>query len=404
MAHVVICHNPFLCERGREVVAVNYPITIAKWLDNTHAVTLELPTICLINGNALLRQDWQTTIINTHDVITFVVLPQGHGGGRKIFHAVLMVAVMVAAPAIGGALAGAIGITSGIGVGLMTAGVALAGSALVNVLVPPPIASSSQGFDNVPTPSPTYSLQGRGNQARLSQPIPVIYGHHIIYPDLASQPYVHYDHNDEYLHQLHCIGQGEYAIEQIRIEDTPINAFAEITYQIVPPGSSVTLFAPDVITAPEVAGQELLSTGNGGNYVGGFVVNPADTIATQISIDIVIPRGLYYANDSGGLDARSVNWVIDARQIDNEGNPLDDWQRLGSETVRAATNTAQRKTYHYTVAPGRYEVRALRTNNKDMNARAGNELRWAGLKATLEQPTDVGNVTLLAIKLLCCIN
>ncbi len=133
--------------------------------------------------------------------------------------------------------------------------------------------------------------------------------------------------NEQFLHQLHCIGLGEYDIEQIRIEDTPIASFEEVTYQIVPPGSPVTLFNPDVVTAPEVAGQELLA----GTWTGGFAINPADSEVTHIGIDILLPRGLYYANDAGGLDSRSASWKVEARAIDAEGDPLSDWFTLGSE-------------------------------------------------------------------------
>ncbi len=307
-----------------------------------------------------------------------------------------MIAVMVAAPAIGGALAGAIGVSSSIGVGLMTAGVALAGTALINVLVPPPV-TSVHGFDNTPAPSPTYSLQARGNQARLGSPIPVIYGRHLVYPDLAATPYAHYVNNQQYVYQLHCIGQGEYEVERILIEDTPIESFSEIHYEVISPGNQVTLFDTDVVTAPEVAGQELLSTHDGGGYVGGFVANPASTAAHKLSIDIVMPRGVYYANDNGGLARRTLNWKVEARKIDDEGEPVDDWHVLGTETLTLATNTPQRKTYHYDVTPARYEVRLLRTNNKDSSARAGHALCWGGLKATLNNSLDVGNVTLLAI-------
>ncbi len=90
MAHIVILHNPFLCERGRELLAVDHSITIATWLTQTNIVTFELPTICLVNGNAVLRQDWQTTIIGVNDVITFITLPQGSGGGGKILRSVLI--------------------------------------------------------------------------------------------------------------------------------------------------------------------------------------------------------------------------------------------------------------------------------------------------------------------------
>ena len=42
--------------------------------------------------------------------------------------------------------------------------------------------------------------------------------------------------NEQYLHQLHCIGQGQYDLEQVRIEDTPIASFEEIETELVAPG------------------------------------------------------------------------------------------------------------------------------------------------------------------------
>ena len=401
-ACVHMLHNPFMPARGRDIFAVDHPITIREWLNEAGITEFERPTICLFNGEAVLRDQWNKITIGLSDIVTFITLPQGGGGGGgKILRSVLTIAVMVAAPYAGAALAGAIGVTSTVGIALVTAGVAFAGSALLNVLVPPPVPSTSlnSGFGNTPAASPTYSLQAQGNQARLSQPIPVIYGRHIVYPDLAATPYSLYQNNEQYLHQLHCIGQGEYDLEQIRIEDTPISAFEEIDYEIVQPGDAVTLFDTDVVTAPEVAGQELLSTGDGGDWVGPFVANPAQTNCHQISVDIVMPRGVYYANDSGGLNNRTITWQFEARQIDDDGTAIGAWQTLGSEALTAATNTPQRMTFDYAVATGRYEVRALRTDAKDTSARAGHELRWGGLKAVLDQTPDFGDVTLIAMKM-----
>ena len=153
---------------------------------------------------------------------------------------------MVPAPYSGAALTGAIGVTS-------TIGVALAGSALLNTLVPPPVPSTSlnSSFGNTPAPSPTYSLQAQGNQARLSQPIPVVYGQPSIPLGLnAMLPCIRITSN---IHTSY-IGQGEYDLEQIRIEDTPISLFEESDYEIVQPGDSVTLFDADVFTARKVTG------------------------------------------------------------------------------------------------------------------------------------------------------
>ena len=392
------------------------PVSIREWLDargvqeagtgeartGTPQDDFECPTICLRNAEPVLRERWDETLIVDGDLVVFVPLPQGGGGGKNPLRTILMLAVMVVAPYLGGVIAGALGVTSTIGISLITAGVGLLGATLVNVLLPPPKPALS-GFGNAPAPSPTYSLQAHGNQARLLQPIPVIYGRHRVFPDLAAAPWTEYADNDQYLHQLHCIGQGAYDLEQVRIEDTPIASFEEVETEFVPPGGSVTLFEADVVTAPEVAGQELIGVndreaGEDG-WVGPFTANPAGTQATEIGIDVVMPRGLYYANDDGSLGNRTVAWKIEARAIDDEGAAAGDWTELASVSVTKATNTPQRRSYRYTVDAGRYEVRARRTNDKSGDARAGHEIRWGGLKAFLEDVPAFGDVTLLAVRM-----
>lgn len=398
-ATVIWLTNPFQPERNKQLYDVPINTTLADWL-NSQKIEFALPTICLKNGEPILRAQWAKYPLTKDDTVVFIPLPQGGGGGgNKILRSVLTIAVMVAAPYAGSALAGSLGITSTVGTALVTAGVALAGSALVNVLVPPPMPSLGGSFGSAAAPSPTYSLQAQGNQARLGQPIPVLYGRHIIYPDLAATPYTRYENNDQILYQLHCIGQGEYDLEKIRIEDTPISSFEEIEYEVLAPGQTITLFDADVVTAPEVAGQELLSTASNGDWIGPFTANPADTQAERLSIDILLPRGLYYANDTGGLETRSLSWRIEAQAIDDSGEPLGDWHVLGEESHSAATNTARRFSFDYPVTPGRYAVRAIRLDSKDTSARAGHELRWGALKSHLVGQPDFGDVTLLALRM-----
>ena len=169
------------------------------------------------------------------------------------------------------------------------------------------------------------------------------------------------------MYQLHVIGQGEYDVEQIRIEDTPITSFKEITHEIILPGGSGTLVNTDVVTAAEVAGQELLAVGDGatsGGWVGPFVANPSETTTTLLALDMIFPKGLYYANDKGNFENRTVSWEVHSRRIDDEGTPLEEWTTLAKESYTANTNTPIRKTYKYPVAAGRYEVQVLRTNAK----------------------------------------
>lgn len=418
LAAVTLVRNPFYPERGREVRPVLSSVSVRGWLIEQDIEEFDRPTICLFNGQAVLRADWETTFINDNDVVAFVTLPQGGGGGggggKNPLRTVLSIAVMVASFALGGPLGAAMGISAnagaalGIGAGVLQqaiggAIISLAGMALMNAVVPAPKPSvPSLSFGSVgapPAPSPTYSLSAQGNEARLGQPIPVLYGRHLIYPDLATQPYQEFVNNEQYLFQLHVIGQGEFDLEQVRIEDTPIASFEEVETEIVGPGGSVTLFETDVVTAPEVAGQELRSTGDGGVWVGPFTANPAETRAGHIGIDVVFARGLYFANDSGGLDTRSAQWEVQARTIDDEGLPIGDWASLGTESYSASTNSALRLSYKYAVSSGRYEVRMTRLDAIDTSSRAGHELRWGAVRSYLEGSPKFGNVTLLAVKM-----
>ncbi|CAA7616790.1 Phage-related protein [Candidatus Terasakiella magnetica] len=413
-ASIVIVTNPFEPVTSRSVHAVESGITLGGLLQACGIAEdcwSDGPEI-LIGGMAVPVGIYAVRAIGDGEIVTVIRWPQGGGGGggggKNPMRIVLTIAVMVAAIYLGPMAAVAMGYTAaGSAAAMATAGIALAGSMLINTVIPAPKPSMPSlnwgGSGSAPAPSPTYSIQAQGNQGRLGQPIPVIYGRHLIYPDLASEPYQDYVGGEQYLYQLHVIGQGEYAVEQIRIEDTPISSFEEVQTETVPPGSRVTLFEPDVVTAAEVAGQELVApnlvqSGDDG-YIGPFTANPVDTTAGALGIDVVMPRGLYYANDGGSLDSRTVQWQVEARAIDAEGGAIGGWAVLAQPSHTAATNSTIRLSFRYSVSPGRYEVRLKRLDTKDTAERAGHEIRWGALRAYLTGQPDFGAVTLLAVKM-----
>lgn len=420
----IIVRNVFRPERGREVAAVERPITVRAWLAGRGIAEFDKPTICLLSGRALMRAEWSTAIIGPGDICTFMALPGrggGGGGGSNPLQAVLTIAMMVVAPEIAGFLApelawgaaveSAIGMTgfNTLAFAGLKGAISMAGSALLgSVLGGPRSASPSDnwsgvGSSNVPAASPTYSLQSQGNRARLGQPVPVLFGRHLIYPDLAAEPYVEYVDNEQYLYQLHVVTVGECDIEAVRIEDSPIASFAEVSTNIVPPGGALTLVDPSVVSATEVSGQELKAPNQLGEgeseWIGPFVAGPVDTNATHIGIDIIFPRGLYYANDSGGLNSKTADWTIEAQPIDDEGAPDGDWQTLATESHTASSNTGIRLSFKYAVTSGRYQVRAKRTDTKDTSSRAGHEVRWGGMRAYITETTDFSKVTVLELKM-----
>ena len=388
-ASVVTCRDPFRPANHRSVDIVRRRRSLRNLAPRT-----QLPVICQVNGQWMPRKAWSRRVADG-DLVVFMTLPQGGGGGgSNPLRAVLMIAVMVfaawAAPAIGTVMG-----VGTFGTGVIQGAIGLVGSALINALIPAAKPAAASAASSLAAASPTYSIGSQGNSARIGQPIPVIYGRHLIYPDFAAQPYTEYAGNEQYLYELFCIGQGYYDIETIRIEDTPIGNFAEVTTEIVQPGGTVTLFPTRVITSGEVSGQEAVT----GVWIGGFVANDSGTAANAIAVDVVMPRGLYRANDDGSLNGVDISWVVQALPIDDYGAATGAWFTIGSENVWDATTTPIRLSYRYSVPAGRYQVRLMRTDTKQTDSRYGHELNWAGLRAYLPGSQQYGDVTMLAVRM-----
>ena len=390
-AQCVTVRDPFHPLRGREIKTLECAGPISALAPDT-----KQPFIILRNGQAVLRSDWDQPV-SDGDLFAVVLLPQGNdNGGSDVLRVVLMVVVMVVAWYYAPALAGAFGGTSTGAIAAAQAAIGMVGMALVNAMLPTPSASINNGGSlDFKSSSPTYNLSAQGNTARLGGAIPIQYGRLNVFPDFAASPYVEYEGNEQYLYQLLCIGQGEYDIEQIRIEDSDISNFEEITYEIVGPGETLDLFPSAVSTAGEVSGQEMLTA----TEIGPFMANSAGTLATRVAVDVVCPRGLYYAQDDGSITSMGITFTVKAREVDDDGVAVGSWVTLANESVLAATSTPQRYTFTYSVTPSRYEVKVERTDAKNTSNRVGHEIVWTGLRAHLVADTTFGDVTLLAMKM-----
>ncbi len=468
-ASCVFVRDPFHPQK-RETRVVGRRRRICSLAPRTAA-----PHVAILNGRPVLRAEWRRRL-KDGDCLAFVVLPQGGDGGSNPMKIVLSIALTVIAPEIGlsiasGVMGGTVAATTFLagttitGAMIATAVVGIAGSMLLSAMFPPPRPPTPTQAASIASPSPTYNLQAQGNMARLDSAIPVQYGRMAAFPDFAAQPYAEYAGNEQYLFQLLCLGQGEFDIESIRIEDTAVSSWDEIDYEVVGPGESITMFPTNVVTSVEVSGQEAVGKVTGATYsqsgtttitvtktahgyvagnkfwldftsgtatdgyytvvtattdtftvtasasattsgnvdlypvLGPFTANGSATVANTIGIDIILPRGLFYATDSGGLSEVSVTFIVEARLIDDAGAPAGSWTTLGSETITAATTTPQRRSYRYGVPGGRYEVALRRTDVKQTDTRYGHELSWGGLRAYLPETRDFGQVTLIAMRL-----
>ncbi len=396
-ATLVTVRNPFHPAIGRTC----RDIAVRSRLRDL-APKVSTPFIITLNGEAVLRKDWDREV--THqDVVAVIHLVRGgkKKGGSNPLQVVLLIAVAILAPEIAGfifedmVLAGAMG---SFGLSVATSVIGFVGSQLVNAMFAnsgAPSTTSSLKTQEMASPSPTYNLQAQGNSARLDAAIPVQYGRMVAYPDFASQPYLEYRNNEQYVFQLFCLGAGSYDIEQIRIEDTPITNFAEVTTEVVPPNGFVSLFPTSVDTSVEVSGQEMADE----TYIGGFIATAQGKTSGHYSFDFVIPQGLYYANDQGGLSTWNVSWYIEGRRVDDAGTPLESFSVLQTGYQSAASATPIRVTLTQFLVPARWEFRVRRHGVKSTSSRVGDDLLWAGMRTYYPSTTSFGDVTMLAVQM-----
>ena len=375
---------------------ISQPMTIRQWLDG-HGGDERLnylPTVCVYKGRELLRADYDQPI---EGPVCFVTLPTGGDSGSNPLAAIAMIMVAVYAPVLAGKMGATFATTVKQVTTLTTAGqiasgvIMLGGAMLINMVFPPPGLPNSASAS---TGSPTYSLGAQGNAARLGAPIPVNYGRMRIYPDFAAQPYSEYESNEQYLYQLFCIGQGENHISDIRLEDTPIENFAEVTTEIIPPLGKVTLFHTAVVTAAEAGGQDMTEP----ITLGPYVLNAVETEVSRIAVDVVFPGGLMGVDEDDGDEySVGVHLNISAETIDDDGNPTGGGVTLFNSGISDCTRTAIRRTLAADVAPGRYRVTVSRTTFKGPDHEVRN-CSLGAIKGYLVDDNEYGDVTLLAMR------
>jgi hypothetical protein len=122
--------------------------------------------------------------------------------------------------------------------------------------------------------------------------------------------------------------------------------------------------------------------------------------AVTAGVDLLWPGGLYGVAGDGGLKSRTTVVLIEARQIDDAGTAIGSWVTLGTETLSGKTRTAQRRSYRYSLPlPGRWALRARRTNAEAGGESDAEAVLWSGLRGYLVETQDWPEVTLLAMRM-----
>lgn len=350
--------------------------------------------VVVLNGQPILEKQWGR-VVRDADILTVSRLPRG-GGGSNPLQIVLMVALVAASIFIPGMQG--IGLTMGTWqFAAASAAIMLGGTMMLNMMFPPP-KPGMRSLTSEQT-SPNYSLSAQGNMARLMEAIPVLYGRFKVQPDFAAQPYTEVRGADQYLYQLYCVTQGaaDIDIANIFIGETPIANYPDVTVKVYQPGQRPDLFPTNVATSVDVAGQELKAPNESGYApIGPFVIGAPGTKANSLAIDISSPSGVGRIDDNGNTQAQTLRWTVEYALVNDQGVPIGPWQVFWNGTATGASRNPARFTYRADVVPGRYAVRANRADAPNLDGRSLGRLIWENARIYLDEPTEYGEVTMIA--------
>lgn len=275
--------------------------------------------------------------------------------GDEGLRTVLNIAVTIGAVALGQfyapLLAGSLGITSAVGVGLLqagiTAGTALAGSLLLNALIPANAGNKAK---------PTYAIQGLKNQAMPDGVVPLVLGTVRAPPPFAMLPVTRAVGDLTYCTAAFVVGYGPVAMRDWRIGETPIERFGEVSFesrQGYAGDERLTLTPNTIIQAPLTV--ELKSAAS---PTGGPQVRTTALDVTSASIDITFPGGVYAVDKEGAPRPFTVVIAVRYRPA---GTGDEAWVSAGNLSVTSTKNSPITRTMDITFPErGRYEIEPTR--------------------------------------------
>lgn len=465
MDNVSLVHSPhpLLAAAGRQHYMAPFAPgeSILSYL-NRNEIRLGLqPLILTLNGVQIPQDQWGTTFPCSGQIIHLRATVQG--GDSNPLRTVLMLAVMVAAPIYGVQLGASMGLSTATIAGTTmsvasvvgVAVISMAGVALVNTLVPPPTPHLPQY--NQDNPSPTYSLSGGTNSARLFEPLPLLLGEHRIFPDLGAREYTEFKGEDQYLMQLFNFGLSNLDLSDFRIGNTPLSEYSDVTTEESGADGALDLFPGNVDSL--LGGQ--LENPDGGTH---WITRTTSINATALAVDIT--ASLYRAGDSG-IESRSVEIEIQYRKVsDSAWRPAEGLTRVeqfnaasrgyayattctdfesiksvsvasrhsnsscvldtsygitadgtciwvnygcratfnveGSTSIVTLTNDTRkplRKTWYWPVDSGQYEVRCRKVSTDESDVRNTAVVSWAALRSYQPDAADYSGQKRYAMKI-----
>jgi hypothetical protein len=320
----------------------------------------------LVNGHLIPAELARDVKLGPNDLVLIAPKITEGESGELLKQVAVIVVTVVASAYTGGAAAG-------IGGALLTAGAAIGTRLLLDNLFPPPIPEPlnlSQDFGSSGFSSQAYTISGQSNQVRAFGIVPKVYGRHRLFPNVAATPYTELETDPgsgtlvQFFYAIYDFGYGPNIVTDLKIGDTPLTAFSDLSYKFVDLNRPITsegvwddpLERNFSLYKGQVE-QDAISTALNKNQTDSPSPDLEDYQATrnaatntenaaqEITVTLVCPRGLYCFSSTGARDFREIIGTIQFAQVGtedwrnfNDFSYVSDFKYVGGDVSRETTS------------------------------------------------------------------
>jgi len=292
----------------------------------------------LVNGHLVEKDFWETVQVKESDsVLIAPIISSGSFG--QIAKIAITVVVAAAVASVTGDPTSAYYLGSTMSA-LAVAGATIGTSLVLNALIPPPVPGGFDigGIGSSFEKSQMYTISSQGNSTDKFGFVPKVYGRHKIFPKIASNPYTEIETDPttgdlvQYFYGVYDFGLGPLMIDEIKLGDTPISNYSDVTYNLVDfnrpdvsegiwddslskelilyKGDSETDNSSVILNENQVSGGDL----SGYQVIRNSAPNP--TNATQeITITFLNPQGLIAYAPNGDTSERAIDVDIEFSKV-----------------------------------------------------------------------------------------
>ena len=279
-----------------------------------------------------------------------------------------------------GAVAGSYG-------ALAATAVYMAGAVLINQVLAPKQPKASAA---APT---SYSISAGRNRARPYEPLGLLLGSVRIALDLISQPYTHYEGDDQFLSLALTPGINVDSVGELYNGDAPLSSYegVQVWHNGFPAMASVEL--PLYSNADVVDGGTLLDTSNDPKgRPGAWVQRSSSPGAVRLMVGIEFQL---FDKTSRGKDKLNQEQI----EIHYRAAGTQAWQVYGNYRVTGSTAKTQRVSYTLDVAEGQYEVRVRAAGRNTDGSGAQASFTWTTLTTVQRDTGDYSGIPRIGVRM-----